>query len=94
MTESDWVAGPGDSAPPVQRDELTSIDLDTIERDLRDVESALARLADGTYFAHPDAPVPGTNAPGSAPVDMPVDLLADPVADGSGERDDTVEVDG
>ena len=25
-------------------------DLDLIERDLRDVESSLARLADGTYF--------------------------------------------
>ena len=54
MTESDWAAGPGESAPPIQRDELTSIDLDTIERDLRDVESALARLADGTYFPQPD----------------------------------------
>ncbi len=32
-------------------------DLDLIERDLRDVESTLARLADGTYWTeHPDAP--------------------------------------
>ena len=77
MTESDWAAGPGDSAPPTQRDELTSIDLDTIERDLRDVESALARLADGTYFPQPGASVPGTNAPDSPPVDHPDDTVGD-----------------
>jgi hypothetical protein len=34
-------------------------DLDVIERDLREVESTLARLADGTYWTeHPDAPIP------------------------------------
>ncbi|MET0910786.1 MAG: hypothetical protein ABWZ99_15070 [Ilumatobacteraceae bacterium] len=44
------------------------IDLDLIERDLRDVETTLARLADGTYFAdQPVASVPGTNATASAP---------------------------
>jgi hypothetical protein len=44
-------------------------DLDLIERDLRDVETTLARLADGTYWSEPDAPVPsqahGPGAPGS-----------------------------
>jgi len=72
MTQSEWTALPDESAPPMPRDELTTIDLDTIERDLRDVESALARLADGTYFPQPVASVPGTNATGS-----PVDPLAD-----------------
>ena len=38
------------------------IDLDLIERDLRDVETTLARLADGTYFAEGRASVPGTAA--------------------------------
>jgi hypothetical protein len=41
----------GGSAPDTQ----APIDLDEIERDLRDVESALARLADGTYFPQPAA---------------------------------------
>jgi hypothetical protein len=90
MTESDWAAGPGDSAPPIQRDELTSIDLDTIERDLRDVESALAQLADGTYFPQPGAAVPGANPPGSAPDD----LLSDPATDGDGGTVGDAGVDG
>jgi hypothetical protein len=83
MTESDWAAGPGDSAPPIQREELTSIDLDTIERDLRDVESALARLADGTYFPQAGASVPGTNAPGSPQVDPLTDGDGDEAPDGA-----------
>jgi hypothetical protein len=45
-----------DAAPP--------LDLDLIERDLRDVETTLARLADGTYFA--DAG-PSTTDPELAP---------------------------
>ncbi len=47
-------------------DAAQPIDLDLIERDLRDVESSLARLADGTYFTdEPGAFVPDTNAPAS-----------------------------
>jgi len=36
------------------------VDLDTIERDLRDVETALNRLADGTYWIDEvtGAPIP------------------------------------
>ena len=95
MTQSEWAGEPTESAPPppMPRDELTTIDLDTIERDLRDVESALARLADGTYFPQPGASVPGTNAPGSPPVA----LANDPAVDTDGQPDDTVgdkEVDG
>ena len=41
-------------------------DLDEIERDLRDVETTLARLADGTYWTDDThdgrASVPGTDA--------------------------------
>lgn len=40
--------------PALDQDVAPPIDLDRIERDLRDVESALARLADGTYFAPPE----------------------------------------
>ena len=42
------------SAGPV---DVERADLDLIERDLRNVETTLARLADGTYWTgHPDAP--------------------------------------
>jgi hypothetical protein len=54
---------PGDepsAAPAVAA--APPIDLDLIERDLRDVETTLARLADGTYFAQGRASVPGTDA--------------------------------
>jgi hypothetical protein len=95
MTQSDWAAGPGDSAPPTERDvdaaESTPVDLDEIERDLRDVESALARLADGTYFpqhdAQHDAGVPGTDASGS-PADSAAPL--DDAAGPNGDIGDTV----
>ena len=56
---------PGLDAPPL---DAPPLDLDQIERDLRDVESALARPADGTYFAAPGAPVPGAGAPRSGSV--------------------------
>ena len=60
-------------------DASTPLDLDAIERDLRDVESTLARLADGTYFAEQPgqgrAFVPGTDArPPSAQVDTGKDV--------------------
>jgi hypothetical protein len=48
-------------------------DLDLIERELRDVETTLARLADGTYWSEPESfegrtSVPGTDArPADAP---------------------------
>ena len=50
-----------DHAPPAsplgpQPPEVERADLDLIERELRDVETALARLADGTYWADADAP--------------------------------------
>jgi hypothetical protein len=54
------------------------VDLDLIEADLRDVESALARLADGTYFPQPVAFEPGTDAAG---------LPNDPADDGPAEAD-------
>jgi RNA polymerase-binding transcription factor DksA len=38
------------------RIESERADLDRIERELRDVETALARLADGTYWSDADAP--------------------------------------
>jgi hypothetical protein len=38
-------------------------DLDRIERELRDVETTLARLADGTFWSEPEVLVPGTGAP-------------------------------
>jgi len=45
-----------DQAPPPV--DVERADLDRIERDLRDVETTLARLANGTYWTgHPDAPV-------------------------------------
>ncbi|HEY5859660.1 MAG TPA: hypothetical protein VIX62_05200 [Actinomycetota bacterium] len=63
-----------DHAPPVPplgpqpadvvRADAERVDLDRIERELRDVETALARLADGTYWSEPGALVPGTRAPG------------------------------
>ncbi|MET0662113.1 MAG: hypothetical protein ABWZ42_03180 [Ilumatobacteraceae bacterium] len=41
-----------DHAPPVmQPPDAERADLDRIERELRDVETSLARLADGTYWA-------------------------------------------
>ena len=55
-------------APVAVDDAATSLDLDLIERDLRDVETTLARLADGTYFAdQPVAVVPGTETGSPAP---------------------------
>ena len=47
-----------DHAPPLgqQPPEVERADLDRIERELRDVETALARLADGTYWSDADAP--------------------------------------
>ena len=40
------------AAPPELRAaDAERADLDRIERELRDVETALARLADGTYWA-------------------------------------------
>ena len=54
------------------------VDLDLIEADLRDVESALARLADGTYFPPTCCVVPGTDATG---------LPDDPADDGPAEVD-------
>ena len=50
------------AAPPVpQPADVERADLDRIERELRDVETALARLADGTYWAD------GTNWAEAAP---------------------------
>jgi hypothetical protein len=61
------VETPVEPAPAAADDQgaefATPLDLDLIERDLRDVEWALARLADGTYFTQVGAPVPGTGAP-------------------------------
>ena len=48
------------AAPPI---DVERADLDRIERELRDVETTLARLADGTYWSEPDARVPATGAP-------------------------------
>ena len=55
-----------DQAPPPPADGERA-DLDRIERELRDVETTLARLADGTYWTEPEsfegrASVPGTDA--------------------------------
>ncbi len=51
MSELD--PGPAPAPPvgpaPVGAVQASPIDLDLIERDLREVESTLARLADGTY---------------------------------------------
>ena len=38
------------SFPPVQSPATTPVDLDAIENDLADVETALARLDAGTYW--------------------------------------------
>jgi len=55
-----------DPAPIGVHDAATPLDLDLIERDLRDVETTLARLADGSYFAdQPVAVAPGTEVTGS-----------------------------
>jgi hypothetical protein len=54
------------------------LDLDVIERDLREVESALARLADGTYFPRPGAQGSDPSAPGWS-----ADTAVTPGIDGS-----------
>ena len=59
--ESSVASGVEPSAAPAAA-VTPPIDLDLIERDLRDVETTLARLADGTYFAEGRASVPGTDA--------------------------------
>ncbi len=65
------VAAMSDTDPG--RIESERADLDRIERELRDVETALARLADGTYWSEPESfegrsSVPGTVArPADAP---------------------------
>ncbi len=51
-----------DHAPP--RADGERADLDRIERELRDVETTLARLADGTYWSDPEVLVSDTGAPG------------------------------
>jgi hypothetical protein len=42
------------AAAPIDAIDLAAVDLDAVERDLRDVETALARLADGTYWTNDD----------------------------------------
>jgi hypothetical protein len=59
--ESSLAPGTEPSAAPVADINLP-IDLDLIERDLRDVETTLARLADGTYFTEPPESVPVPDA--------------------------------
>jgi hypothetical protein len=52
--------------------DLDAIDLDAIERDLADVERALDRLADGTYWSD----------------DAVSDLATDPASDPAGPSDE------
>jgi len=54
-------ASPVPQPADVERADVERADLDRIERELRDVETALARLADGTYWAD------GTNWAEAAP---------------------------
>jgi hypothetical protein len=58
---SDLDPGIRPDAAPLSEATSPPLDLDEIERDLRDVESALARLADGTYFSEDRASVTDTD---------------------------------